>query len=98
MFLLTPPMIALATPFIRPFRWKRLFWTYVIPLVPFTCWWDGIISQFRAYTPADLERLANAVAIDSYTWRAGKVPFGSVPGNLTYLLGYPGSAIHPTPG
>jgi hypothetical protein len=27
-FLFTPIFVALATPFIRPFRWKRLLWTY----------------------------------------------------------------------
>lgn len=50
MLLLTPLMILLATPFIRPFRWRRLLWTYVLPLVPLTSWWDGIVSQLRAYT------------------------------------------------
>ena len=53
MLLLTPLAVGLATPFIRPFRWSRLFWTYVIPLVPLTCWWDGVVSQLRAYTPAE---------------------------------------------
>jgi hypothetical protein len=90
MLLLLPLLIALTTPFIRPFRWRRWFWTYVVPLVPLTCWWDGIVSQLRAYTPAELRRLADAVGVDSYTWRAGKVPIASVPGYLTYLVGYPG--------
>ena len=30
----------------------RMLWTYPVPLVPLTCWWDGIVSQLRAYTPA----------------------------------------------
>jgi len=89
--LLTPFMVALATPFIRPFRWSRLLWTYLVPVVPLTFWWDGIVSQLRAYTPAELERLANIVAIDRYSWRAGQVPILSTPGHLTYLLGYPNS-------
>lgn len=87
--LLTPLMVALATPFIRPFRWQRLFWTYVLPLVPLTCWWDGIVSQLRAYTPIEMERLAHAAAGGSYNWRAGKVAIRAVPGFLTYLLGTP---------
>jgi hypothetical protein len=37
-FLFTPIFVAFVTPFIRPFRWKRLLWTYVVPLIPFTCW------------------------------------------------------------
>ena len=89
LLLLTPLLVALATPFIRPFRWHRLLWTYVVPLVPLTCWWDGVVSQLRAYRPAELERLANAAASDTYTWRAGQVPIASTPGQLTYLLGVP---------
>jgi len=87
--LLTPLLVALATPFIRPFRWRRLFWTYVLPAVPLTCWWDGIISQLRAYTPAELEGLAREAGEDVYVWRTGKKALGSTPGMLTYLLGYP---------
>ncbi len=84
----TPLFVALATPFIRPCRWRRLFWTYVVPLVPLTCWWDGIVSQLRAYTVAELERLAGDLAPDSYVWRTGRVPIPSTPGHITYLLGY----------
>jgi hypothetical protein len=92
LLLLTPLMVALSTPFIRPFRWHRLLWTYLVPLVPLTCWWDGIVSQLRAYTVAELERLAAEVGVTGYTWRAGQVPIGSVPGRLTYLIGHPAVA------
>ena len=34
--LLAPIMVLLATPFIRPFRWRRLLLTYLLPAVPFT--------------------------------------------------------------
>jgi hypothetical protein len=89
MLLLTPLMVLLATPFIRPFRWQRLLWTYLLPLVPLTCWWDGIVSILRAYRPSELEQLAKSVAIERYCWRAGQVPIASTPGRLTYLLGTP---------
>jgi hypothetical protein len=89
---LTPFLVLLATLFIRPFRWRRLLWTYVVPLVPLTCWWDGVVSTFRAYTPNELERLAADTGAAGYQWRAGRVPIGSVPGRLTYLIGYPVAA------
>ena len=89
MFFLTPFMVWLATPFIRPFRWRRLLWTYLLPAVPGTCWWDGIVSQFRAYTPGELEQLAKTVEIKDYSWRAGQVPIFAGRGSLTYLLGSP---------
>lgn len=85
----TPLFVMVATPFIRPVRWRRLFWTYVVPFVPLTCWWDGIVSQFRAYTVAELGRMTEDPVLDSYTWRTGQVPIPSTPGRVTYLLGYP---------
>lgn len=85
--LLTPLLVAIATPFIRPFRWSRLLWTYVFPLVPLTCWWDGLVSQFRAYTVAELLELTRGM--EDFEWKAGRVGLGSVPGQLTYLWGTP---------
>jgi hypothetical protein len=86
-FLFTPIFVALATPFIRPFRWKRLLWTYVIPLVPLTCWWDGLVSACRAYTPAEM--LAMTHGFDDYEWNADRIGVRGKPGHLTYLLGMP---------
>lgn len=90
-FLLTPLVVLLATPFLRPFRWRRLLWTYLIPLVPLTCFWDGLVSQLRAYTVAELDRLAQDVGTETYIWCAGRVPMPSLPGHITYLIGYPRS-------
>ena len=84
--LLAPLMVLLATPFIKPFRWRRLLLTYVVPAVPLTCLWDGIVSQWRAYTPAELERLGAAAAAD-YDWTAGQVGVRSLPARVTYLVG-----------
>jgi hypothetical protein len=86
---LTPLVVMAATPFIRPFCWRRLLWTYVVPLVPLTCWWDGIVSQLRAYTASELQSLAVATGVSDYSWRFGRVPILSTPGYLTYLIGSP---------
>jgi hypothetical protein len=85
--LLTPLFVLLATPFMRPFKWKRLLWTYVVPLVPLTCFWDGIVSQLRAYTLCELQEMGAAAG--SMTWRAGEVPLYRNGARLTYLLGWP---------
>jgi hypothetical protein len=42
--LFTPLYVAVATPFIR--QWRRWQWTYALRLVPLTCWWDGLLSNF----------------------------------------------------
>ena len=88
--LFVPIIVLLVTPFIRPFRWERLLFTYLIPLVPLTCFWDGFVSQLRAYTPDELRSLAASLGDAGYDWEAGKVSVsGSGPPNLTYLIGLP---------
>ena len=87
LLLLTPILVAAVTPFIRPFCWRRLLWTYVLPLVPLTCWWDGIVSQLRAYSVTELQQLAEATGAKDYSWRSGRVPILTAPGCLTYLIG-----------
>ena len=89
-FLFTPVYVALATPFIRPFQWKRLLWTYVIPMIPLTVWWDGLVSACRAYTVAEM--LAMTQGFDGYDWRVGRVGFPGQIGHVTYILGIPRSS------
>jgi hypothetical protein len=86
--LLTPLLVVFATFFMRPFGWKRFLFTYLVPLVPLTCWWDGIVSHFRAYTINELQALAEDVNI-SYEWHAEKIRLPYLPAHLTYLLGFP---------
>jgi len=85
--LLTPLFVWLVTPWMRPFSWSRLFWTYPVPLVPLTCLWDGIVSQLRAYTPAELREMCQGSA--PMTWEAGQIPVAKGRGRLTYLIGFP---------
>ncbi len=86
--MLAPLMVLVATPFIRPFRWARVVYTYLLPLIPLTCLWDGLVSQLRAYTPDELDRLATDVSTD-YRWTSGKVAVAGVPVRVTYLIGHP---------
>lgn len=83
---LTPLFVWLATPFIRPFTWQRFLWTYVVPLVPLTCLWDGVVSQLRAYTVPELEELCRGSA--PMRWEAGQLPIAKGHGRLTYLIGF----------
>jgi hypothetical protein len=85
--LFMPLFVWLGTPFMKPVTWRRLAFTYLIPLVPLTCLWDGVVSQLRAYTIDELRELSGAAG--SMEWRAGAVPFTHGPGQLTYLIGWP---------
>jgi len=75
------------TPTIRPFRWSRLVWTYLIPVVPFVMLYDGLVSCLRAYSREELEELVRPLAQDGYVWEVGEEVGGFLP--VTYLLGYP---------
>ncbi len=83
--------LPLTTPFIRPFRWSRLLFTYLIPLIPLLVLWDGIVSCLRVYSPEELDGLVADLHGDDWVWETGlaEAAFGPVP--LTYLLGYPKS-------
>jgi hypothetical protein len=84
------PVVAFAfVPFIRPFRWSRLLWTYLIPVVLFVVWFDGVISCLRAYTPRELRALTSGLSQDGYRWEAGEERKGAMPVTVTYLIGYP---------
>lgn len=86
--LLAPLLVWLATPGLRPFKWSRLFFTYVIPAIPFVVCYDGIVSCFRTYKPAELNALLTSAADLNYEWQVGQL---SAPGQLpvTYALGFP---------
>jgi hypothetical protein len=83
----TPVGVWIATPFTRPFRWSRLLFTYLLPLVPLTCLWDGVVSQLRAYTIPELQALCEGSA--PMRWEAGQIAIKTSYGRLTYLVGVP---------
>ena len=83
-----PFLLFFCTPFFRPFRFSRLLFTYLIPVIPFCTVWDGIISIIRLYSPDELMELAHKTNSEQYTWISGKVrnKFGM---SIAYLVGYP---------
>jgi hypothetical protein len=83
-----PIMAFVLVPLIRPFRWSRLLWTYLIPVVPLVLWFDGIMSCMRAYSPSELHELTQGLSSDGYRWEIGEERRG-MPVTITYLIGYP---------
>ena len=88
-----PFLILFLTPQIRPFRWSRVLWTYVLPVVPFVLWFDGWISCLRSYSHEELRELARSFPEESYRWELGTQRDGFLP--VTYLIGYPASSLDP---
>lgn len=91
--LVLPWLALLAAPFVRPFRLDRLFWTYLIPLIPFVLCFDGIVSCLRTYTLAEMRALTASLRPPAsgahYRWEIGTVPSPLSPIGVRYLLGYP---------
>jgi len=83
-----PILFFLFTPFFKPFRFSRLLFTYIFPIIPFCTVWDGIVSIIRLYKPNELLIIAHEVDKENYFWEAGKKRsnFGL---KVTYLIGYP---------
>ncbi|HEY3389482.1 MAG TPA: hypothetical protein VGK38_07935 [Prolixibacteraceae bacterium] len=83
-----PILFFLFTPFFKPFRFSRIFFTYIIPIIPFCTIWDGVVSIIRLYKPNQLLKMAQEVDGENYFWKAGikRSNFGL---NVTYLIGYP---------
>ena len=78
----------LVTPFIRPFRWSRLFWTYAVPVIPLAVTWDGLVSCLRTYDVAELEALAHEADPDAtHEWEIGEISSWRNPVPVTYLIG-----------
>jgi hypothetical protein len=88
--LFSPISILLSTPFIRPFKFGRILFTYLIPIVPLFVLWDGVISVLRTYSVKEMEELVSKVeGNEAFEWKIGvnKTKGISVP----YLIGYPKS-------
>jgi len=78
----------LLTPTLRPFRWSRLFLTYLVPVIPALVCWDGIVSQLRSYTLEELRGFVQHAQVPGYTWRVGRVGWLG-PLGVNYLIGRP---------
>jgi hypothetical protein len=89
---LIPIAAWLLVPFRRPFRWSRLLWTYLIPVIPFVLFFDGLISCLRAYSPAELQEMTRGLATSGYRWEIGEKSGEMLPVKITYLVGYPATA------
>jgi hypothetical protein len=77
------------TPWIRPFRWSRLLWAYVIPLIPLVLLFDGVVSCLRSYPPHELQALVGKLTNAEYQWQIGKFTEGNFKMPITYLIGWP---------
>jgi hypothetical protein len=90
--LLIPLAVLIFTPAIRPFRWSRLFWTYLVPVLPLAILFDGVVSCVRIYSPEEMLAMGREASGNAYKWEAGfERPLGA-PFPTPYLIGMPNDA------
>jgi len=85
---INPLAMLVFTPFFKPFSFSRLFFTYIIPLIPIYTVWDGCVSILRMYNAKELLQIAEEIKATNYLWKAGKVKnkYGI---HSIYLIGIP---------
>ena len=82
-------LVFVTTLWMRPFRWSRLFWTYLIPIIPFVVLFDGLVSCLRTYRPRELREIIGKLTGREYRWNVGEHLSGSGRIPITYLIGCP---------
>ncbi len=60
-------------PFIAPFSWRRILFTYIIPVNLLTVTVDGIISVTKSKTATAYQQLANRVQTTDYSIEAKQI-------------------------
>jgi hypothetical protein len=83
----------LAVPLMRPFRWSCLLWTYLVPLAPLILCFDGLVSCLRAYSLIELSEIAQIHTTEGYQWQFGEEQQGRFSFKVTYLVGFPKTAL-----
>lgn len=85
--LMSPLLVLLVAPFLKPRRPLALFFTYVVPLVPLIVLWDGLASWLRVYSPDELREMAASASAPGYDWELVHWRVG--PTRVTCLRGCP---------
>lgn len=84
-----PLFVLLHTPKIKPYRWSRYFFTYILPVVPLVVMLDGVMSCLRSYSIEELVAMTGSITGENYDWEIRKLrsPFSPFP--IIYVLGSP---------
>jgi hypothetical protein len=78
------PLLVLAMmPRVRPIRPEWLVLTYLLPILPLTIAWDGLVSHLRT-----LIKQIDAIDAPGWRWQAERTPL-SGPAAATWMLGLP---------
>jgi hypothetical protein len=69
LIILHPLLLFIFTPFFKPFEFKRLLFTYLIPLVIIGSVWDGIVSILHLHSFKSLSKLIKESSLHGFDWK-----------------------------
>jgi hypothetical protein len=84
-----PFLVLFLTPSIRPISMFQILFTYLIPVLPLLVFWDGLVSQLRTYSTAELRELTAGCNSPEFVWEHGLIEESRVPFKTCYLIGRP---------
>jgi hypothetical protein len=87
--LVIPFLVLLLTPSVRPLSGFQLFFTYLMPAIPLLAFWDGLVSNLRTYSMAELLELTSGFDVPTYRWECCLAEPSRVPYRTAYLVGWP---------
>jgi hypothetical protein len=87
--LLIPLLVLVLTLRVRPLAWRQILFTYLVPILPLLIFWDGLVSQLRTYSVAELTELTKDLQAPEYEWEAGLIQASRILGGVPYLMGRP---------
>ena len=88
MTIFVPLTVLMTGFFVKPFRWTRILFTYLIPILLVVIPIDGILALFKLYSPKDLEKITSGLENKAYKWESGKLDNGRG-GKIIFLKGTP---------
>jgi len=77
----------LSAPFVRPFAWGRLAFTYLLPINLLTVTYDGLVSVCKSKTVKGYTQLMADVRQAGYTFRVQSIRQAT--GRIIYITGAP---------
>jgi len=93
MMLNSLPFMILTAPLVWKFSWKRLFFTWIVPVLPLLLLVDGWLSRLRAYRPDELRRILDDFPFPpGWHAEAGCDPVHAGLAQVTYLIVRPPAA------
>lgn len=63
----------LLTPFLRPFSWSRLFFTYILPINLITIMFDGLTSVFKSRSVRQFQRILQPFGQGTKVFKLGGI-------------------------